>query len=212
MPFTSDQFMEVFKSYNLSVWPTQIILNIIALAAIILVIKKYRLSDRINTGILGFLWLWVGIVYHLIHFTSINNAAYIFGVLFILQAFIFIYAGIVKDHLSFKYQANIYGIIGAIFLLYALILYPILGHLLGHIYPKSPTFGLPCPTTIFTFGLLLWTDKKIPKYILIIPFLWSIVGFSAAVNLKVYEDFGLLIAGILGTILIIVRDKKSDSQ
>jgi hypothetical protein len=209
MPFTVDQFMHVFKLYNLSVWPTQIILNILALVAIFLAIKKYRFSDRINSGILGFLWLWVGIVYHLVHFTSINKAAYLFGVLFIMQAFIFIYAGIVKDHLSFNYQTNIYGITGVVFLLYALILYPELGHLFGHIYPKSPTFGLPCPTTIFTFGLLLWTDKKIPKYIVIIPFLWSIVGFSAAVNLKVYEDFGLLITGIVGTVLILLRDRKT---
>jgi hypothetical protein len=209
MPFTIDQFMDVFKSYNLSVWPTQIVLNIIALAAIFLAIKKYRFSDRINSGILGFLWLWVGIVYHLVHFTSINKAAYLFGVLFILQAFIFIHASIVKDYLSFKYQANIYGIAGTIFLLYALIIYPVLGHFLGHVYPESPTFGLPCPTTIFTFGLLLWMDKTIPKYIVIIPFLWSIVGFSAAVNLKVYEDFGLLVAGIIGTALILLRDRKT---
>jgi hypothetical protein len=207
MPFTVDQFMDVFRSYNLSVWPTQIFLNIMALAAIFFAIKKYRFSDRINTGILAFLWLWIGVVYHLIHFTSINNAAYIFGILFIFQSFIFIYAGIVKEFLSFNYQSNIYGITGAVFILYALILYPVLGHILGHIYPKLPTFGLPCPTTIFTFGLLLWTDKKIPKYVLIIPFLWSIVGFSAAVNLKIYEDFGLILTGIFGTILIIVRDK-----
>jgi hypothetical protein len=85
----------------------------------------------------------------------------------------------------------------------------VLGHLFGHIYPKSPTFGLPCPTTIFTFGLLLWTDKKIPKYVLVIPFLWSIVGFSAAVNLKVYEDFGLLVAGIIGTVLILLSERKT---
>ena len=103
---------------------------------------------------------------------------------------------------------NIYGITGAVFIIYALLIYPVLGHLLGHIYPKSPTFGLPCPMTIFTFGLLLWTDSKIPKYVLIIPFLWSVVGFSAAVNLRIYEDFGLLLAGLLGTILIIIRDRK----
>ena len=209
MPFTVDQFMDVFKAYNLAVWPAQIFLILLAIIAIFFSFKKFRFSDRFNAGILGFLWLWIGVVYHLIHFTSINNAAYIFGVLFILQALIFIYAGIVKDHLSFNYQTNIYGITGAIFLLYALILYPLLGHLFGHIYPKSPTFGLPCPTTIFTFGLLLWADKKIPKYVLIIPVLWSIVGFSAAVNLRVYEDFGLLVAGFLGIILIIVRDKKT---
>jgi len=208
MPFTVDQFMDVFKSYNISVWPTQIFLNILALIAIIFALRKYRFSDRINVGILGFLWLWIGIVYHLIHFTSINNAAYLFGILFAIQAFIFIYAGVFKEHLSFKYEGNAYAITGSVFILYALIIYPVLGHLSGHVYPESPTFGLPCPTTIFTIGLLLWTDKKIPKYVLIIPFLWSLIGFSAALNLGIYEDFGLLLAGIVGTAMILIRDRK----
>ncbi len=116
--------------------------------------------------------------------------------------------GFFKKKLSFKYKSNFYGMVGSVFILYALIIYPILGYLLGHVYPKSPTFGAPCPTTIFTFGLLLWTDKKFSKYLLIIPLIWSIIGFSAAVNLSVREDFGLVVAGILGTISLLVRDKK----
>jgi hypothetical protein len=86
-------------------------------------------------------------------------------------------------------------------------IYPTLGYFLGHIYPKSPTFGLPCPTTIFTFGLLLWTDVKLPKTILIIPFLWSLVGFTAALTLGILEDTGLLVSGVLGVGLILFRDR-----
>ena len=92
-------------------------------------------------------------------------------------------------------------------MLYALIIYPILGYLFGHKYPYSPTFGLPCPTTIFTFGILLFVNKKIPVLVLIIPLLWSIIGFGAALNLSIYEDYGLLIAGILGFILLVVSNK-----
>ena len=114
MPFTADQFMDVFKSYNLSVWPGQIFLNLIALFAIIFAIKKYHYADRIDTGILGFLWLWTGVVYQIIFFTSINNAAYIFGALFIIQAFVFIYSGIVKKTLSFNFHMNSFGITGAV--------------------------------------------------------------------------------------------------
>jgi hypothetical protein len=209
MPFTIDQFMNVFKDYNLSVWPAQILLNLLALISVFVAFKKYRYSDQFNSGVLGFLWIWIGIFYHLMHFTAINNAAYVFGILYIIQGLIFVYSGIIKGYLSYKYQRNVNAITGAVFILYALIIYPVLGYFLGHVYPESPTFGLPCPTTIFTFGLLLWTDKKIPKYILIIPFLWSILGFSAAVNLKVYEDFGLLVAGIIGTVLILLRDRKT---
>jgi Family of unknown function (DUF6064) len=79
----------------------------------------------------------------------------------------------------------------------------LLGYALGQTFPGSPTFGTPCPTTIFTFGLLLWADKKVPLSLLIIPVLWSIVGTLAALNFGIKEDFGLLVAGTIGTTFII---------
>ncbi len=208
LPFTVEQFMAIFEKYNIAVWPMQIILVLIALSALFLSLRKFSYSDRFIGAILGFFWLWVGIVYHLAYFASINKVAYLFGALYIIQGLIFIFMGGIKSKLSFKLQPNSYGIIGSLFVLYALIIYPILGYFLGHVYPKSPTFGLPCPTTIFTFGLLLWTDKIVPKYVLVIPLIWSMIGFGAALSLGVKEDYGLLIAGVLGFILIFIRDRK----
>jgi len=48
----------------------------------------------------------------------------------------------------------------------------------------------------------------VPIYVLIIPFLWSLVGLSAAVHLQVPQDYGLGIAGVLGTALILWRNRK----
>lgn len=48
---------------------------------------------------------------------------------------------------------------------------PSLGVAIGHTYPAQPTFGLPCPTTIFTFGLLLWVRPPVPWSLLVIPVL-----------------------------------------
>jgi hypothetical protein len=93
-------------------------------------------------------------------------------------------------------------------IVYAMIIYPILGTLLGHGYPRSPSFGVaPCPTTIFTFGLLLLTSARVPKSLLVIPFLWSLLGFTAAFLLGVPEDIGLLVAGFLGVALLFWRDR-----
>ncbi len=207
VPFTIDQFLGVFEKYNLAVWPLQIILVIIAVLALFLSVKKIRYTDKIISVVLGFYWLWIGIVYHLSYFIAINKGAYFFGVLFIIQGLIFLFAGGIKSKLSFKFQSTSYGLIGSLYILYALIIYPALGYFLGHVYPKNPTFGLPCPTTIFTFGLLLWTDKIVPKYVLVIPLIWAIIGFGAALSLGVKEDFGLLIAGVLGFVLILIRDR-----
>ena len=86
--------------------------------------------------------------------------------------------------------------------------HPRIGALLGHGYPQSPSFGVaPCPTTIFTFGLLLWTDRPVPRPLLVIPLLWSLLGVSAAVSLGIKEDLGLVVAALLGTALLIWRDR-----
>ena len=207
LPFTPEQFLSVFEQYNVAVWPLQILLNMLGLAAIVLAVRKTKVSNRLIIAILAFLWMWIGIAYHLAVFAAINPGAYAFAALNIIQGIIFLTIGLSKDKLSFNFRSNIYGIIGAILIVYAMVLYPLLGYALGHVYPKAPTFGLPCPTTIFTFGLLLWTDKKVPKSVLIIPLLWSLIGFSAALKLGIFEDTGLLVAGVAGVVLILVRDR-----
>lgn len=204
MPFTEDQFLNIFSEYNLSVWPLQVLFNLIAISAVFVLLKSFSFTNKFVNLVLSFLWLWMGLVYHIIFFSEINPAAYIFGSLFIIQSFLFLFFGVFKSKLTFT-KANTIGII---LILFALFIYPFLGILFGHIYPGNPTFGLPCPTTIFTFGILLFTDRKIPFYLYLIPFLWSLIGFTAALNLGIYEDTGLLITGITGSWLLL--SKKAD--
>jgi hypothetical protein len=213
-PFTPEQFLEVFKEYNTSVWPMQIVFYLLGLTAILLILKRTNISDKIVCLVLAVFWIWIGVVYHLLFFTTINKAAYIFGPVFILQGILFLLYGLVKPSLSFRFGNDLYGYAGVLFLVYGLIVYPVLGSFLGHQYPYSPTFGLPCPTVIFTFGILMLTDKKIPFPLLIIPLLWSLIGFSAALSFGILEDTGLLITGILGTGLLVLRNRKyrSDSR
>lgn len=206
-PFTMEQFFGVFADYNTTVWPTQVLIYLLALAALFLAIKPTGYSNRIIAGVLGLFWLWIGGVYHISFFTAINPAAYVFGGLFILQGLLFFWSGIYRQQLSFGPKMNLYGWAGGFFILYGLLIYPVLGYFLGHVYPSSPTFGLPCPTTIFTFGLLLWTNNRVPKYLLVIPVLWSLIGFSAALQWRVLEDVMLLVAGLVATALLVYRDR-----
>ncbi len=209
MPFTVSDFLNVFKNYNLTVYPFQIILFLSAIFTIYISVRKKVYSDKLITSILVFYWIWIGFVYHILFFSVINPAAYIFGIIFILQGFLFFKSGILDKRLQFEFSNNLKSMIGALFLIYALIIYPVLGYFDGRIYPESPTFGLPCPTVIFTFGILLWAKNKVPLYLVIIPFIWSIIGISAAVNLGIKEDFGLVIAGLLCCGFIISQNIKS---
>jgi hypothetical protein len=209
LPFSVEQFFSVFEQYHQAVWPMPIALNLLGIVAVFLAFRKTRELNRSIAAILSFFWFWIGIAYHFAFFTAINPAAYAFATLFVIQGILFMMFGVFKKRLSFGFKLNAYGITGALLILYAMVIYPLLGYALGHDYPRTPTFGLPCPTTIFTFGLLLWTDVKVPKVVLIIPFLWSIIGFMAAVNLGVLQDIGLLVAGLVGTTLVMLRDRQS---
>jgi len=211
LPFTIEQFMEVFKNYNNAIWPLQIIFYLLAAVALFFTFRQSSNSSKIVSLILSFFWIWMGVVYHLIYFTNINNAAFLFGSLFIVQGLLFILVGVIKNNIRFSITYDSSGITGLILIVFALLLYPILGLLQNHIYPNSPTFGVPCPTTIFSFGLLLLSKRKIPIVLLIIPLFWSILGFTAAFKLGIKEDLGLLISGIISVGLIFYRNRRLSS-
>ena len=86
----------------------------------------------------------------------------------------------------------------ALFLVvYSLIVYPILG-LVTNPYPDTPLFGVvPCPTTIFTLGLLVVASYPQPILLAAVPLLWVAIGGSAAFLLGFPEDWGLFVAGLI---------------
>lgn len=84
----------------------------------------------------------MGAVYHLGHFRQINRAAGGFGILFMLQGVVFVVAGCVLGKLRFRFAPRPIPVAGALFILYAMLLYPLLGRLVGHTYPRSPVFGV----------------------------------------------------------------------
>jgi hypothetical protein len=199
MPFTIDEFLDVFRRYNETVWPAQWVLVILALAAAILPLRARR-PTRAPALILAVFWLWMGVVYHLVFFRSINPAAALFAALFIVQAGVFVWLALRKPATGFIVRQDTASLMGGLVIILALIVYPSLGWLLGHRYPATPTFGLPCPTTIFTFGLLLWVQPALPRRVLIIPVLWSLIATSAAFQLGMAEDFALPIVAIITTV------------
>jgi hypothetical protein len=209
LPFSSEQFLSVFQEYNQAVWPMQILLNLLGLFAVFLGVRKRSFSSRAIALTLSFLWLWTGLAYQFAFFASINPAAKIFAALDIIQGILFLGFGTLSQRLSFRFSPTVFGFIGALLMFYAMLLYPLLGIVLGHLYPRSPTFGLPCPTTIFTFGILLWTEGRFPRILLLIPAVWAVIGFSAALTLGIYEDTGLLLAALLGVILILLRERSA---
>lgn len=209
LPFTIEQFLHVFEAYNQAIWPAQIVAYVLGIICVIFTFKQSRYAHKIISGILAIFWLWMGGMYHIVYFSSINKPAYLFGVLFIVEGLLLFWFGVLARRLFFRFQGNASAFVGSVLVVYGMVIYPLLGYYWGHAYPKAPIFGVaPCPTTIFTFGLFLWSDRKIPFIVIVIPFIWSLIGFTAALFLGIKEDVGLLVAGILGTTLIIATNRK----
>jgi hypothetical protein len=208
LPFTLDQFLQVFIIYNDAIWPAQIAAYALGIVAVAALFRPGRAADRLVSGILGVMWLWTGIVYHGLFFSAVNPAAFGFGALFVAEGLAFLYAGVFRDGLRFGIRPGLPALVGAVFILYAAILYPLIGIATGHGWPAMPMFGVtPCPVTIFTFGLFLLTVRRFSYWLLVIPFVWSLIGGSAAILLDVPQDWLLLLSGIVAVPLIVVRDR-----
>lgn len=205
-PFTTKQFFEVFENYNSAVFPLQLVIITLGIAATLLIPGKKNLKNNLVAGFLGFLWLWVGIVYHISFFTSINKAAYAFGGLFIIQG-IFFFVELFKKRLEFPFTGQVKEYIGSFFILFGLLIYPVISYLLEGSVLKTISLGLPCPTTILTFGFLMITSKKMSKYLLIIPTIWAVIGTGAAINFGVFQDYFMLLSAIIADVYLIKRKK-----
>jgi hypothetical protein len=211
LPFTVEQFFDVFARYNVGVWPAQWLLTALALGMVVLVVRGRDAHGPWISAVLALLWAWMALAYHFAYFTAINPAAWIFGAASLLQALLLAWIGVVRRRLRFHLYGGWRAWTGAAFVVFALLAYPLIGHALGDRYPRAPTFGLPCPVTIFTIGVLLLAAPPAPRSVFVIPAMWAAVGSVAAVALGVYADLGLLVAGLAALLAMAQRSRRMTS-
>lgn len=203
LPFTVDQFFSVFAAYNKAIWPAQIIAYLLGAGALWAILMARPWAGRIVATILALYWVWNGLAYHLAFFAPINPAAHGFAVLFVLQGLLLFGYGTVAGRLGFARSIDWRGALGLVLIAYSGLIYAALGYALGHAWPNAPVFGVaPCPTTIFTVGVLMLAAGSLPLWLVAIPVIWAAIGATAAILLAVPEDLGLLVSGVLGAILL----------
>ena len=203
LPFTPDEFFDLFGAYNLSLWPFVLALWLYALAGV-MALGRSRDGSRFIATMLAVQWAWAGLAYHATFFTRINPAAWMFGGLFLIQSGLFVWFGIVRDQLHFSRPGSARHVVVWILLVYSLI-YPIIVQAEGHAaFPEAPTFGVPCPTTLLTIGFLLAADSPWPRLVAVIPVLWAFLAGSAAGLLGVRADLMLWLAGAALSLYVLI--------
>ena len=201
-PFTSEEFFDVFARYHEWLWPAPLVLFALGVGLVALAQLAPRHSRVVFAGLTA-LWVWMAVMYHVAFFTFVTPMAYVFGALFLVQAALLAWHGLRTRRLHFAAPVDRTArIVGVVLALYALVGYPLLAYVLGQRYPAFPTFGLPCPTTILTFALLVWCVHPVPKSVLVIPVAWSLLGVSAAISFGVVEDLALPLAAALALVVI----------
>ncbi len=196
LPFTHDQFLDLFGDYNRALWPAVGLLWLATLFGLVQLYRGRPGASRLLAALLAFHWAWAGLVYHLGFFRRINPAAALFGAAFLLEAVLLLWRGVLRPGFSLTTRATVWSRLGIALIVYAM-LYPGLGLLLWLQVPRFPSFGVPCPTTILTAGLLLQAPRREARLLGGIPVLWAGIGGSAAFVLGIRADLALPVAGLL---------------
>lgn len=209
MDFTVEQFLDVFQKYNETLWPMHIVAYAVGVALVVLALTKWKRASALIFGALAIMWAGMAVGYMWLYFADINPAAKLFGAIFVAQALLFAVMAARERGVVYGRERDIRFWVGMVLIIYAMVIYPLLGMVFGHGYPRAPMFGLvPCPTTIFTFGMLLLAAR--PKRLLLwLPLVWSAIGFFAAVKFGIREDIGLLVAGVVAALILFRPQRKT---
>ena len=92
LPFTPEQFFQVFAMYNGQFRVAVALWWIVSLGVIAAAWWKPPRFSRLLTHLLAALWMWNAVAYHAAVFTRINPAAWLFAALFLIEAVLLLWA------------------------------------------------------------------------------------------------------------------------
>ena len=204
-----NQFLAAFGRADTTTWPMQIVWYAAAVAIVGLALWPVRRSSPLICALAAAYFAWIGIGYFAWLSPGIGMSG-VWAAVFTLQAVLLVVAGIMRRDLVIRPRWDLSSGLGAVFIAYALIGYPLVGVLGGHALRVVPVFGVsPCATVAFFFGLLLWAVPPAPKYLLLVPLAWALTAAPPNMATGVVADYGMLVAAVITTGLIIWRDRAS---
>ena len=95
LPFTPDEFFDVFAAYNEQVWPFALMLWVLTAYVVVMRTRARPVRPWFIPALLAFHWAWSGLAYHAAFFSKVNPAAWMFAGLFVLEAGLLVWYGVV---------------------------------------------------------------------------------------------------------------------
>ena len=212
IPYTRDVYLHFFDSYNLGIWPAQVAGYAVCLLLLWWALRPGRASGRVATAAFAALWLWTGIVFHIMHFARIDFAATVLGALFLLQGLLLLLSGTILGRVRFGFDGGAAGWFGIVLVAAAAVLYPLAALATGTDWRSVAYVGVaPATTILLTFGMLLLADRRTPWHLLVLPFVLACAVGARGYAIDMPQDVALPLAALATLCLAVYRNRLSRS-
>lgn len=202
--FSQQTYYRLFELYNLEWCPLQILALVLGAAVLALGWRGGARAGRAIAALLALCWLWIAWGFHWQRYASINWAASYFALAFVAQALLLLWAGVVRGRLTPLPATRLQQRAGLGLLLFALLLFPLMGPLLGRSWTQAEVFGMaPDPTALATLGVLLLAGARPAWGLFPIPVAWCLLSGATLWTME-SPDFAIVpLAALLALILAV---------
>lgn len=201
--FSPRTYYRLLELYNLEWWPLQLLALALGAAVLVLWQRGGARAGRAIVAILALGWLWVAWGFHWQRYAGINWAASYFAWAFVVQALL-LWLGVLRGRLTPAPASRLQQRAGLGLFLFALLLFPLIGPLLGRNWTQAEVFGMaPDPTALATLGVLLLAGVWPTWWLYPIPVAWCVISGATLWAMEM-PDFAIVpLAALLAVLLAV---------
>jgi hypothetical protein len=209
---STEAFWNQVAAYNELTWPLAVLMTA---AAAFLTYRVFRrpgsTTDAWTKAFLSFAFAWNGIAFFLVYVRN-PISTFIGAPLFLIISLLFV-LDIRTKNTRFQPPKASWKKALTLLWLALVVLYPLIGLALGHVFPKALLPLFPCPLTVFAIALVAAAAPKVDTkvYVLLLP--WALMGLPKCFGaMDCYEDCILFAAGVYGLVELIRNWKRQPGE
>ncbi len=206
---SANEWWAVLINYNENISPFQWIWGILAIMLTLFwITSTSQIAETMFKAYLSISFFWIAIAFFLILGTSLPPIRFGESLCFLSLGTLFGYDTIQNKKILLKPEQKVNQVLFALALI-GTFSYPLLGLLIGHVYPQMIIYGtFPCPTAALALAVLMWSIPNFKWHhwiIILLLLIWAIPFpiFIQIPRFKTYEDIIMLTLGLITLLKVI---------